>query len=90
MSRSNDADHFFQTSDALAINERKATKAKNKRGDPINLPSKILASQVDPLTNDAVYVAEAAGEVRRIGLEVCKNVLSHQILIYVLMISSDR
>ena len=76
MSRSNDAGHFFQTSDALATNERKAAKAKNKYGNPIKLPSKVLAACADPTTSEAVYVAEAAGEVKRVTLEVCKSILS--------------
>ena len=74
MSRSNDAGHFFQTSDALASNERKAAKAKNKHGNPLKLSSKILAAIGDPTDDGAVYVAEAAGEVKRVALEVCKNI----------------
>jgi WD40 repeat protein len=73
MSRSNDAGHFFQTSDSLATTERKAAKAKNKHGNPIRLPSKILAAIPDPQSDHAVYVAEAAGEVKRVVLEVCKR-----------------
>lgn len=75
MSRSNDDGHFFQTSEALATGERKALKAKNKEGNPIKLPSKILAVQEDPNDAGAVFVAEAAGEVKRIALEVCKMFL---------------
>ena len=71
MSRSNDAGHFFQTSSALATTERKDAKAKNTHGEPIKLPSKILA--VHAGDEGAVYVAEAAGDVRRVVLEVCKN-----------------
>ncbi|KAK4550610.1 hypothetical protein LTR36_000189 [Oleoguttula mirabilis] len=67
MSKSNDAGHFFQTSDALATIERKAAKAKNKHGDPIELPSKILA--VRAIDDGSVYVAEAAGELKRVVLE---------------------
>ena len=74
MSRSDDPGHYFQTSDALATSERKAAKAKNKRGHPVVLPSKILAVQADPLTDGSVYVAEAAGEVKRVVVEVCKSV----------------
>ncbi|TKA22670.1 hypothetical protein B0A50_07763, partial [Salinomyces thailandicus] len=43
MSRSTDAGHFFQTSDALATTDRKAAKSKNKHGNPLKLTSKILA-----------------------------------------------
>lgn len=72
MSLSNDAGHFFQTSDSLATSERKTAKAKNKHGNPIKFPSKILAVQKDPNHDDAVYIAEAAGEIKRVRLEVCK------------------
>jgi len=78
MSRSNDAGHFFQTSDALATTERKAAKAKNKHGKPIKLPSKILA--VHAAEDGSVYVAEAAGEVKRVVLEVCKIVAADPLL----------
>lgn len=73
MSRSADPGHFFQTTEALATTERKATKAKNKFGDPIKLPSKILAGYTDITSKnegDVVYIAEAAGEVKRVKLEV--------------------
>lgn len=72
MSKSNDAGHFFQTTDALATTERKAAKAKNKHGNPIELPSKILA--VLAIDDGNVYAAEAAGEVKRVILDVCKSV----------------
>ena len=73
MSISNDAGHYFQTSDSLATTERKVKKAKNKHGSPIKLPSKILAAIPDPFSNDAVYVAEAAGDVKLVNVEVCTN-----------------
>ena len=73
MSRSNEADNFFQTSDTLATNERKLAKSRNKHGNPIKLPSKILAVRSDPANRDAVLVAEAAGDVRRVTLEVGKS-----------------
>jgi hypothetical protein len=64
------AGHFFQTSDSLVSGQRKAAKAKNKLGHPIKLSSKLLAVTADPFDERAVYVAEAAGEVRRVVLEV--------------------
>ena len=73
MSRSNDAGHFFQTTEALATTERKAAKAKNKYGDPLKFPSKILALLNDPSNEGTIYVAEAAGEVKKVVLEVCKK-----------------
>jgi hypothetical protein len=55
-----------------SINEsaRKATKSKNSKGDPIKLPSKILAVARDPQDDGQVYVAEAAGTLKKIKLEV--------------------
>ncbi|USW53065.1 Putative WD40/YVTN repeat-like-containing domain superfamily [Septoria linicola] len=69
MSRSNDPGHYFQTTDALATTERKAAKSRNKHGDPIELSSKVLAAIADPSNDNAVYVAEAVGEIRRVDLE---------------------
>lgn len=73
MSRSNDPGDYFQTTEALATTERKATKSKNKHGDPIKLSSKVLAAIVDPFSENAVYLAEAVGEIKRVDLEVCKQ-----------------
>ena len=64
------AGHFFQTSESLVSVQRKAAKAKNKLGRPIKLSSKLLAVTADLFDERAVYVAEAAGEVRRVVLEV--------------------
>ncbi|KAF2118930.1 WD repeat protein [Lophiotrema nucula] len=69
MSKSSDAGHFFQTTSALNETARKAQKAKNKKGNPIKLPSKILAVVSDPKDGGHVFVAEAAGNVKRIKLE---------------------
>ncbi|KAK7526563.1 WD domain-containing protein [Phyllosticta citriasiana] len=70
MSRSADSGHFFQTSTALSESARKAEKAKNELGAPIKLPSKLLAVAADPLDDAAaVYVAEAAGNVKRVVLQ---------------------
>ncbi|SMR47551.1 unnamed protein product [Zymoseptoria tritici ST99CH_3D1] len=72
MSKSNDAGHFFQTTEALATTSRKAAKAKNKHGDPIKMSSKVLALCPDIFSdpsNPAIFVAEAVGEVKRVFLE---------------------
>lgn len=86
MSRSNDPGHYFQTtyddlwplflppltSNSSALNEtaRKATKSKNTNGNPIKLPSKVLAVIPDPQDEDHIYIAEAAGNIKRINIEV--------------------
>ncbi|KAI4100830.1 MAG: hypothetical protein L6R37_005229 [Teloschistes peruensis] len=71
MTSSSDPDHFFQTSHSLAETERKSLKSTNKNGNPIRLPSKILAVVADPSNPyDAVFIAESVGSVRRVTLEV--------------------
>lgn len=42
----------------------------NTNGAPIKLMSKILAIAADPFSSRSVYVAESAGTVRRLVLEV--------------------
>ncbi|KAL8835481.1 MAG: hypothetical protein Q9170_003314 [Blastenia crenularia] len=70
MSALSDPDHFFQTSHSIAEIERKSRKSKNKNGDPIQLQSKILAVIADPSSlGSAVYVAESAGNVRRVVVD---------------------
>lgn len=71
MSRAHDPGHYFQTTSALEDTARKAAKAKNTHGLPIKLPSKILAVCADPQDeHHQLYVAEAAGNVKRINIEV--------------------
>ena len=86
MSRSNEAGHFFQTSSALETTARKEAKATNNHGKPLALPSKILAVHPDQSNEDAVYVAEAAGSVKRVVLDVgehagaCMKYFEHRLL----------
>lgn len=55
---------------------RKAAKAGNTHGDPIELKSKLLAAVVDPKNpQSSVFVAESAGSVRRIKLGVCNIIV---------------
>jgi hypothetical protein len=57
-----------------ASRQRKAAKASNKNGDPVIMKSKILAAVPDPASPlTSVFIAESAGAVRRINLEVCLN-----------------
>jgi hypothetical protein len=67
-------------SDSLAERTRKAQKSKNNYGNPIRLPSKILAVLADPTDANRVYVAEAAGTARRVILDVgaLPRTISHQ------------
>lgn len=76
MSKSQDPDHFFQTSHSLAETSRKAAKSSNENGAPIRLKSKILAIISDPSHPSAIYIAESAGQARRILLDVGMHVVS--------------
>jgi hypothetical protein len=58
------------SSSSISELTRKSGKSKNEAGDPIRLTSKLLAVVSDPFDQGAVYVAEAAGTVKRIVLEV--------------------
>lgn len=70
MSRSTDPGHFFQSDASEAIRARRAAKSGNTFGDPIKLQSKILAVVADPASSASVYVAESAGCIRRVNLDV--------------------
>ncbi|KAF2672303.1 WD40 repeat-like protein [Microthyrium microscopicum] len=69
MRQSVEAEHYFQTDAAISESSRKAQKSKNQAGSPIKLPSKLLGVISDPFNENAIYVAEAAGTIKRIGLE---------------------
>ncbi|KAH7320245.1 WD40-repeat-containing domain protein [Stachybotrys elegans] len=69
--QSTDRDHFFETDASQAQRARKAAKAGNKHGSPIVLKSKILAAILDPASPlYGLFIAESAGFVRRVNLEV--------------------
>ncbi|KAJ6441756.1 transcriptional repressor [Purpureocillium lavendulum] len=68
--QSADRDHFFETDASQAQRERKAAKAGNKHGNPVEMKSKILAAVSDPASPlTSIFVAESAGYVRRVNLE---------------------
>ncbi|KAJ5937818.1 hypothetical protein N7454_004160 [Penicillium verhagenii] len=69
MTTSSHRDHFFQTSAALDDQQRKDAKSQNSSGNPIRLPSKILAIHPDPSNSNSIYVAQSSGVVRRVVLE---------------------
>lgn len=57
---------------SAAQRERKAAKAGNKNGNPLVMKSKILAAIPDPAhPYSSIFIAESAGFVRRVNLEVC-------------------
>lgn len=55
---------------AIEQRERREAKAANKFGNPVTLKSKIVAAVADSTSPSSVLVAEAAGKVRRVNLEV--------------------
>ena len=57
-------------SHSVTETRRRALKSKNKKGNPIRLPSKVLALIADPQDAGAVYVAESGGTARRLVLDV--------------------
>lgn len=61
--------HFIFSS-SLEESNRKAVKSTNTNGAPIKLQSKILAIAADPSNSRSVYIAESAGTLRRVVLEV--------------------
>jgi hypothetical protein len=70
MSRSTDPGHFFQTDASESTRARKAAKSRNKKGNPIVLQSKILGVIPDPFSPACIYIAESAGCVRKVNVEV--------------------
>jgi hypothetical protein len=70
MSRSTDPGHFFQTDASESTRARRAAKSGNKNGNPIVLQSKILNVIPSPLSSACIYIAESAGCVRKVNVEV--------------------
>jgi hypothetical protein len=70
MSRSTDPGHFFQTDASESTRARRAAKSGNKHGNPIILQSKILNAIPDPFSSACIYIAESAGCVRKVNVEV--------------------
>ena len=56
------------TSTSLEEVNRKANKSYNTEGNPIKLPSKLLAVIPDPVSENGIYVAESAGTIKRVDL----------------------
>lgn len=56
---------------AQSNRERREAKSSNKLGKPIALKSKIAAAALDPHSPaNSVFVAESAGSVRRVNVDV--------------------
>lgn len=72
MSRSTDPGHFFQTDASESTRARRAAKSGNNNGKPIVLQSKLLGLITDPFSSQCVYIAESAGCVRKVNIEVGK------------------
>jgi hypothetical protein len=70
MSQSTDPGHFFQTDASESTRARRAEKSGNKNGNPIVLQSKVLSVIPDPFSPACIYIAESAGCVRKVNVEV--------------------
>ena len=74
MSVSSDPGHFFTTTVSLETQHRRRLKATNKSGNPLVLPSKILAFCLDPIDSGKslprLFTGESGGLARRVNLEV--------------------
>ncbi|KHN99223.1 WD40 repeat-like-containing domain protein [Metarhizium album ARSEF 1941] len=69
--QSADQDHFFETDASQVQRARKAAKAGNKHGDPLEMKSKILAAVPDPMSpSSGIFIAESAGYVRQVKLSL--------------------
>ncbi|KAI2625477.1 WD40-repeat-containing domain protein [Xylaria nigripes] len=62
-------DYFFQTDAEQALTERRAAKAKNKHGNPIELKSKLLAAVADPSEPSSLLIAESSGSIRKLNVD---------------------
>ncbi|KAJ4306960.1 hypothetical protein N0V88_000333 [Collariella sp. IMI 366227] len=74
--QSSDPEHFFETDAAQEKRARRAAKANNKYGNPINLKSKILAAIPTPLT-----LLRRAGRRRLCQSLTCARVGGRDLLI---------
>jgi len=73
MSVSTDPGHFFQTTASLETQKLRKLKCKNKNGNPLVLPSKILTFAYEEPVHGRlplIFTAESGGLVRRVNLEV--------------------
>jgi hypothetical protein len=62
---------IYQRSATQAQRERRALKSSNKHGNPLAMKSKILAAVADPQAPaSGIFIAESAGPVRRLALDV--------------------
>ncbi|KAJ2991644.1 hypothetical protein NUW58_g2445 [Xylaria curta] len=69
MRQGTSAGHYFQTDAEQALAERRAVKAGNKNGNPIELKSKLLAAIPDPSAPGSLLIAESTGSVRRVDVD---------------------
>nr|XP_036585843.1 WD repeat protein [Colletotrichum truncatum]KAF6796034.1 WD repeat protein [Colletotrichum truncatum] len=66
---SSNPEHFFETDAQQAKRQQRAVKEENAFGNPLRMPSKILAVIPDPKKAHSVFAAESGGRVSRINTE---------------------
>ncbi|KAF3921392.1 Striatin-3 [Orbilia brochopaga] len=71
MSVSNDPRNFFQSDQSLETAQRRARKKKElkDKGQPIIVPTKILALQPDTSSPAHIFIAEAGNVARRLNIQ---------------------
>ncbi|KAM0275000.1 hypothetical protein ACHAQH_007648 [Verticillium albo-atrum] len=69
---SSNQENFFETDVQQEKRKQRALKQDNPFGNPIRLPSKVLAILPDPTNPNAILTAESSGRVARISLTTRK------------------
>lgn len=89
--QTDDASNLFQTDAALAKSDARRIKAQRaaKIGDPISLPSKVLALQV---RGQDAWVAESGWVARRVNLMVsaAANFVSRLLIYYTRLAKQEK
>ncbi|KYK54183.1 hypothetical protein DCS_06140 [Drechmeria coniospora] len=75
---SSNSGRYFATNQSEAERRRKAAKSGNKHGNPITVPTKILAAVADPTCPESIFTAGAMGFVYRISLPLAKRIATYR------------
>ncbi|KAK7442176.1 hypothetical protein CaCOL14_000767 [Colletotrichum acutatum] len=66
---STNQENFFETDTQQEKRQQRAKKEGNTFGNPLRMPSKLLAVIKDTKSNNSVFVAESGGRVSKINIE---------------------
>ncbi|KXH29658.1 WD domain-containing protein [Colletotrichum salicis] len=67
---STNQENFFETDTQQEKRQQRAKKEGNTFGNPLRMPSKLLAVIKDTKSNNSVFVAESGGRVSKVDIEV--------------------